>query len=234
VPPSSRRPDGAFYGTTWQGGRCLFCGTIFRVGADGPFQVVYAFEDGSNTGTAPFTPLVQARDGNLYGTTWLRSGAVFQLAPDGTLTVLHAFSGDWDGRSPQAALVQATDGALYGTAARDGPSSTGTVFRVTAAGDFEVLYAFPGAEEGTTPSMLLQAADGTVYGLATQGGAFNRGTLFQLTRRWEHNLHPYVHRRRRWREPVGAHPSHRRHVLRVDDQRRRRGRRDTIPTYGRR
>src|ERR1700716_3174514 len=60
----------------------------------------------------------------------------------------------------------------------DTSSGTGTVFHVTADGTFDVIYAFPGSEEGTSPSTLLQAADGTIYGVAPQGGAFNRATVF--------------------------------------------------------
>lgn len=40
---------------------------------------------------------------------------VFRMTPNGTMTVLHAFTGGADGGNPQAALIQATDGNFYGT-----------------------------------------------------------------------------------------------------------------------
>src|SRR5260370_919539 len=173
------RLDGDLYGTTTTGGRCLFCGTIFRLSPDGTFAVVYSFEDGAGTGIHPFAALIQGREGNFYGTT-SRGGTVFQITPEGELTVLHVFAGDWDGSAPQAALLQATDGAFYGTATGGGPSSTGTVFRVTADGTFDVIYTFPGSQEGASPSALIEAADGNLYGIALAGGTFNRGTVFQM------------------------------------------------------
>jgi uncharacterized repeat protein (TIGR03803 family) len=173
--------DGSFYGTTTKGGLCTFCGTIFRLCSDGTFQVVYAFQQGSDAGTQPVAPLVQAIDGNFYGTTWLPRGAVFQLTGDGDFTVLHTFAGDWDGAAPQSAVVQTSDGAFYGTAGVGGPAGTGTVFRVTADGTFDVIYAFPGSQEGASPSALIRGADGNFYGTAQSGGTFNAGTVFQMT-----------------------------------------------------
>jgi len=99
--------DGAFYGTTSRGGLCDGCGTIFRVSAGGVFDVMYAFRDGSDTGTAPVAPLVEARDGNLYGTTSVY-GSVFRMTPGGDLTVVHALDGDADGYNLYAPLLEAS------------------------------------------------------------------------------------------------------------------------------
>jgi uncharacterized repeat protein (TIGR03803 family) len=173
--------DGMFYGTTASGGQCTLCGTVFRLSPGGAFQVLYAFEPDSDTGRWPVASLVADAAGNLYGTTALTRGAVFQITPDGDVTVLHAFTGGWDGRGPTAALVLAADGAFYGTASVGGPSSTGTVFQLTADGTFDVVYTFPGSLEGASPSVLIQGADGGFYGITSQGGTFNVGAVFQLT-----------------------------------------------------
>jgi len=78
--------------------------------------------------------LVQATNGNLYGTTAdggaNSAGTVFKITPSGTLTTLHTFDG-MDGDSPYAALVQATNGNLYGTAFGGGTNKDGTVFRLS-------------------------------------------------------------------------------------------------------
>ena len=85
------------------------------------FTTLHRFDgtDGSN----PNAELVQATDGNLYGTTDrgganVDFGTVFKITPSGTLTTLYSFcsqSGCADGAPPIAGLVQATDGNFYGT-----------------------------------------------------------------------------------------------------------------------
>jgi uncharacterized repeat protein (TIGR03803 family) len=172
--------DDSLYGVTSDSGLCRSCGTVFRISVDGTFDVAYAFQDDFETGIFPQTGLTRGADGNLYGVTAVRPGAVFQLTPDGDLSVLHAFNRDTDGSAAQARLFQASDDRLYGTARDFGPASTGTVFRVTTDGDFDVIYTFPGSAEGASPSVLVQANDGTLYGIAQEGGTFNRGTVFRL------------------------------------------------------
>ena len=90
--------------------------------------------DGSN----PVAGLVQATNGDLYGTTELggaySEGTVFKITPSGTLTTLYSFcsqSGCTDGELPEAGLVQATNGDLYGTAYVGGAYNNGTVFSLS-------------------------------------------------------------------------------------------------------
>ena len=68
---------------------------------------------------ARFAGLVQASDGNLYGTTSQGGiggqGTVFQVTTNGRLTTLVWFNGP-NGANPQGALIQARDGSIYGTA----------------------------------------------------------------------------------------------------------------------
>src|SRR5205809_7255222 len=72
----------------------------------------------SSDGTYPTGGLIQARDGNFYGTTVgggsSGDGTVFKIDPAGTLTTLHSFASS-NGASPYAGLIQAKDGSLYGT-----------------------------------------------------------------------------------------------------------------------
>lgn len=85
-----RGRDGAFYGTTIQGGvvNChdRGCGTVFRINPDGSsFSVLHKFMGGSTDGGAPNASLVQGTDGAFYGTTTqggsLDQGVVFRLRP---------------------------------------------------------------------------------------------------------------------------------------------------------
>jgi uncharacterized repeat protein (TIGR03803 family) len=62
--------------------------------------------------------LVQATNGNFYGTTYAGGsydyGTVFKITPSGMLTTLYSFD-TTNGEAPIAGLVQATNGNFYGT-----------------------------------------------------------------------------------------------------------------------
>src|SRR2546422_11221230 len=91
--------------------------------------------DGTD-GASPIGGLVQATDGNFYGTTLQGGdtscsppygcGTVFKITPGGTLTTLHSFHLT-DGADPWGGLVQATDGSFYGTTVSGG-NGVGTGF----------------------------------------------------------------------------------------------------------
>jgi uncharacterized repeat protein (TIGR03803 family) len=130
--------DGHFYGTTNHGGDCRCpggCGTVFRLGADGVLATLARF-DGSN-GANPCAGLLQASDGNFYGTTqfggaW-HQGTAFRLTPDGELTTLVDFGCmGGGGIVPNSTLVEGADGNLYGTTEGGGIHGCGTVFRLSS------------------------------------------------------------------------------------------------------
>jgi uncharacterized repeat protein (TIGR03803 family) len=86
-------------------------------------------------GLGPYASLVQATNGDWYGTTLVggasSGGTIFKITPTGTLTTLYSFcsqSGCTDGENPYASLVQATNGNLYGKTAEGGAYNEGTVF----------------------------------------------------------------------------------------------------------
>ncbi len=128
-----RRTDGNFYGTTPTGG-ANNDGTVFEMTPSGTLTTLYSFGSQNNyaDGLFPMAGLIQASDGNFYGTTKSGEGAgtVFQLTSAGTLTILHNFAGS-DGANPEAGLVQAPDGSLYGTTEAGGANNYGTVFSLT-------------------------------------------------------------------------------------------------------
>lgn len=102
--------DGNFYGTT-SGGGAAGVGTVFRITLRGVLTTLYSFCSLSNCadGSSPYAPLVQASDGNFYGTTsgggTAGVGTVFRITPAGSLTTLHIFcaqSGCPDGEQPLA------------------------------------------------------------------------------------------------------------------------------------
>ena len=134
-------------------------------------------------------PLIQGRDGALYGTTSdggaSTNGTVFKVSTNGLdYTVLHVFSGTGgDGRHPYAGLVQGSDGVLYGTTSQGGASNCGAVFLLNPDGSgYSVRYSFTGTGgDGRNPEAeLIQGNDGAFYGTTRYGGATGYGTVFKL------------------------------------------------------
>ena len=156
------------------------------------FATLHSFD--FTDGSQPYAGLVQATDGNLYGTTPYGgakfAGTVFKTTPSGTLTTLHSFDGK-DGYAPYAAPVQATDGNFYGTTPFGGATNGGTVFKITPSGTLTTLYSFcsqSGCTDGQHPfAGLVQTTDGNLYGTTLNGGADEAacfdgcGTLFKIT-----------------------------------------------------
>ncbi|MFZ0311774.1 MAG: choice-of-anchor tandem repeat GloVer-containing protein [Candidatus Korobacteraceae bacterium] len=181
--------DGNFYGTTNQGG-AHSGGTVFKVTPSGTLTTLYNFcsQMGCTDGEDPFGVLVQAIDGNFYGTTGeggIGVGTVFKITPTGMLTTLHSFTGGSDGYAPEDGMVQATDGNLYGTTNLGGAHSGGTVFKITLSGTLTTVYNFcsqSGCTDGRSSyAGLVQAADGNFYGTTNAGGANGDGTAFKLS-----------------------------------------------------
>ncbi|MFZ0314695.1 MAG: choice-of-anchor tandem repeat GloVer-containing protein [Candidatus Korobacteraceae bacterium] len=179
--------DGSFYGTTTQGGSlssgCTFgCGTFFKVTASGALIPLFTF-----TSTDAVNPgqIMQATDGNFYGTT---EGTLYQMTPGGALTTIHTFD-FMDGYTP-VGLLEADDGNFYGTAEQGGGSTNcvfgcGTVFKTNSTGTITTLHAF-GSTDGSAPmGGLLQSTDGYFYGTTSKGGNSTNcpggcGTVFRL------------------------------------------------------
>ena len=182
--------DGNLYGTTSAGGRGNY-GTVFKVTSGGTLTTIHSF-DGTDGAYPTTAGVVQATDGNFYGTTLYGGanavGTVFKVAPSGTLTTLHSFcsqSGCADGYWPYAGLLQATDGNFYGTTHLGGAYGGGTVFKITPGGTLTTLYSFCSQSEctdGQEPfAGLIQATDGNFYGTTQLGGAQGDGTAFEIT-----------------------------------------------------
>jgi uncharacterized repeat protein (TIGR03803 family) len=191
------------YGTATGGGR-HFGGVAYSLA---PTQqgkwaetVLYAFcavggvacTDGAN----PFGQLAFDATGNLFGTTFEpTAGVVFKLSPQlgeqrWTETVLHAFCSQAncaDGSTSYSGLVSDAAGNMYGTALGDAGFSAGVVYRVTAAGDYSVLYSFcaqANCVDGYFPrdqGGLSIDQVGNLYGTTNGGGKNDAGTIFELS-----------------------------------------------------
>jgi uncharacterized repeat protein (TIGR03803 family) len=177
--------DGNFYGTTQFGG-ANNGGTFFQMTPRGAVTTLYNFCSQTNCadGSFPIGTVVQATNGNFYGTTinggannW---GTVFEITPPGTITTLHSFiieNGNSD--NPTSGLVQASNGKFYGTT-QGGANGYGTLFEITPAGTFTTLHSFNGTDGSLPLGTLLEATDGNLYG-TTQNQQNGHGTIFQIT-----------------------------------------------------
>jgi uncharacterized repeat protein (TIGR03803 family) len=162
---------------------------------------LYGFEN--TDGRQPYSGLVQATDGNLYGTTEYGShdsntfaGTAFRITPNGTLTTLDYFFCTQTsiqfcpgGSAPYAGLVQGTDGNFYGTTENGGVNGAGTIFKVNSSGTLTTLYTFcttnPCTDGAYPYAAMVQGTDGNFYGTTEGGGSgglgLGLGTVFKIT-----------------------------------------------------
>jgi uncharacterized repeat protein (TIGR03803 family) len=195
--------NGDLYGTTSYGGaNGPYEGTVFKITPGGTLTTVYSFcsQGGSlcTDGEFPQAGLIQATNGDLYGTTYnggtncapAGCGTVFKITPSGALTTLHSFAGN-DGANPNGVLAQATNGDFYGTTTDGGPVGYGTVFEITPSGIVTTLYSFcllgtdPCTDGFPAAAGVVQATNGDLYGTTTDGGIncapVGCGTVFSLS-----------------------------------------------------
>jgi len=190
--------DGNFYGTTSLGGTSTACndgcGTVFKMTPAGKLTTLHSFSvtDGAN----PIGGLVQASNGNFYGTTAAGGaneamscgqdsnpgcGTVFEITPQGKLTTLHSFCSEMncaDGYDPYGTLVQGTDSNLYGTTTVGG-LCCGMIFMVSPGGTFAPVYSLCDQHAGCVEPQfdgflpwagLLLSTRGILYGTTYYGG----------------------------------------------------------------
>ncbi len=173
--------DGFLYGTTGDDTR-----SVFRLDKNGGnFETLHTFTDVEEDGGDPLAPLMEGRDGFLYGTAagggQYSAGTAFKLRKDGSaFEVIHDFESN-DFTFPAFVLTQVAGGLLYGTRWA-GTGQGGTVFRMTTSGEhFDAVHDF-GSSTGDDPrGALMQGLDGALYGTTRRGGTSNDGVVYRLS-----------------------------------------------------
>lgn len=188
--------NGNLYGTTYGGGTTND-GTLFQITPQGALTTLHSFD--SSDGVGPIG-LTLATNGLLYGTTNFGGanggGTVFSFNPStNTLKTIYSFCTPSNcslGSYPVAGVIQGADGNFYGTTQEGGntacnpPSGCGTVFKINAAGTFNLLHTFGGADGAAPYAGLLQGANGKFYGTTAFGGNLSCnpplgcGTVFEM------------------------------------------------------
>jgi uncharacterized repeat protein (TIGR03803 family) len=176
--------DGNFYGITLSGGTANQ-GVIYKISSEGVITSLYSM--GQSDGTT-CSGLTLGTDGNFYGTCHNGGandyGTLFKVTSAGVLTVLHNFAAQGstsDGCEPLAPPIQASNGDLYGTTSFCGANNYGTVYKLTLAGAYSLLYSFQGPPDDTVlPLGLIEGTDGDLWGLGN-GWIISDGGVFKIT-----------------------------------------------------
>src|SRR6202451_138306 len=174
------------------GSQSDFFGDVFEVFSGGGITVLHYFAGGPTDGASPdYSGLLVDKAGTFYGVTELGGadnlGAVYELSPSGTETLLHSFvGGTKDGCLPFGTPFMDEQGNLYGTTYACGSFNQGIVWKLSTKGTETVLHNFDtngSSDDGAYPfAGVIQDKAGNLYGTTCGGGnSRSQGTLYQLT-----------------------------------------------------
>ncbi|MEJ7643326.1 MAG: choice-of-anchor tandem repeat GloVer-containing protein [Chryseolinea sp.] len=173
--------DGRIYGTTFGGGSSNV-GTIFSLLPSGAGFTQHFSFDGSN-GKNPFSALSEGSDGRLYGTTYMGGGSdngtIFAVSKNGS-AFTKLFDLDIRATHPRfGPLVESSPGVFFGTAEHGGALNSGAVFRITAAGNFDIYCHCRQGEFG--PRELTEDPAGAYWYGVTRAAELNQaGSIFRI------------------------------------------------------
>ncbi len=175
--------NGLLYGAAHGGNNNS--GVLYTINPNNLSYTVLHHFDGTTDGIYPQETLLEANNGNLYGTTW-RGG----LNNDGVIfeynIATSTFTKKWDfleasfGGEPSGILVQAANGKIYGIANDGGSFSKGVLYEYDPLSEsYAVKVNFDGPDKGESPAGgLVEYGDNMLYGTASFGGVNGIGVLF--------------------------------------------------------
>jgi uncharacterized repeat protein (TIGR03803 family) len=136
---------------------------VFKITAGGAFSVLHNFSRITDGGS-PFAGLVQATDGNFYGTAASGGshefGTIYRINSTGSFAVLYNFD-NTTGASPSVTLVQHTNGILYGDTFVGGTHGQGTSFSLNVGLHPFVSLLSTSGKAGQTIEILGNGLTGT-------------------------------------------------------------------------
>ncbi|HUM04587.1 MAG TPA: choice-of-anchor tandem repeat GloVer-containing protein [Terriglobales bacterium] len=163
---------------------------LAAVAAQAQFTQLYKLRTDPNDPNNPdaIGLMSQGRDGRIYTTSQFggakthKEGVAFAFTTSGAITRLWDFDPYQAADTPWSGLTLGLDGNYYGTTTTGGSHIDGTVFKVTDAGVFTVLWNFTGAaDEGVPESAPVLGPDGNLYGTTTGVYAGTYGTAYKMT-----------------------------------------------------
>ena len=188
--PSSliKAADDAIYGYTTQGGP-MGGGTLYRFDRDSnSITILHNFGTipGTSYSLGPNGPLLQAKNGLLYGLTRYdltdSGGLIFSYnILTAAFQTEHVFRPSIEGNLPvNCSLIQFNDSTLIGMNSRGATYGFGTLFSLnTNTKILSVLHNFGNGNDGwQCTSHPVKANNGLLYGTTSLGGAFSKGIIF--------------------------------------------------------
>ena len=192
--------SGNMYGTS--SGVFTSYGTVWKINTSGKFFLLHVF-DSDTDGYGPVGNVTLDAMGNLYGTDYgdgrnFSNGNVWKIDTSGNYTPIYTFSGGDDGAQPDGSVLFDSAGNMYGTTSTGGMYGFGTVWMISASGNFSPIHAFSGGADGGYPtgSLTFDASGDLVgtasaYGLLTDGSQ-GAGTIWKIDASGFHVLHTFT------------------------------------------
>ncbi len=160
-------------------------GAIVRMNPDGSgFNVEFSYQCSMTSGCMPMGNLMQASNGQLYGTCFLggqyASCTVDRYDPNtGTYYDIYDFditNGDY----PRSGVVEGHNGKIYGAASAGGTAYLGVIYSVDMVTNaYTPLFSF-NTVDGSSPYGAPILKNGILYGLTTSGGSNGGGVLYSF------------------------------------------------------
>ena len=171
----------------------ILFGAVFAFGASAAtaqassYTVLHNFTGAPNDGGDAYNNVTFDHAGNLYGTAnyggSANEGVIFEIAPDGTETLLHSFDGA-KGYDPNGGVtIDPASGDIFGTTTFGGsnscPNGCGVLYQLTTGGTFAVVHNLDAGTDGGYPvGRLVRDKRGNLYGITTIFGPNGGGTVF--------------------------------------------------------
>jgi uncharacterized repeat protein (TIGR03803 family) len=174
-------PNNMLYATATEGG-VSNKGTFFEYNKKLNTIVRYPIND--INGNYPNSKISESSNGKLYGMTYkggdYDKGIVFEFDP--VLKVLKSvlsFDGSNKGSYPESDFIE-RNGTMYGLTTKGGSYDLGVLFAFNPVTyEYQKLFEFSGAVNGSNPVTSLTEVDGFLYGICQKGGANDNGVLFK-------------------------------------------------------